>query len=118
MPHVYPPAHSLHINEERCKRLTGRKLRQLVQIQLGCEPWREREREERERRERERRERERRERERGEGEGGGWHTGSCFSAFRCLERLGNSNECSLYTFVINNLLTPERERERERVYEK
>ena len=46
---MYPPAHSLHINEERCKRLTGRKLRQLVQIQLGCEPWREREREERER---------------------------------------------------------------------
>ena len=46
---MHPPARSLHINEERCKRLTGRKLRQLLQIQLGCEPWREREERERER---------------------------------------------------------------------
>jgi hypothetical protein len=48
LPHVYLPAHSLHTTERAlqaagCRkqvRLTGRKLRQLVQIQIGVESLR------------------------------------------------------------------------------
>ena len=43
LPHVYLPARSLHITERALQRLvavrlTGKKLRQLVRIQIGYEP--------------------------------------------------------------------------------